>query len=147
MTLPAHVSRGLAAPFESFNRDVAMLNRFFNSGSTEAVGHAVDIREDAEQFVVDAELPGFKKCEVDITLENQRLTITAERRLEQSEYSNPQETPTYLLNERRSVPFYRAFKLPPTADEKSVSARLDNGVLTITIRKREETKPRKIVVG
>ena len=53
----------------------------------------------------------------------------------------------YLLRERRYARFQRSFTLPPTVDESSVNAKLADGVLTITLNKREETKPRKIQVG
>ena len=104
-----------------------------------------DIREDADHFYVEAELPGYKKEEIDITLENQTLTIAAERK-----YENKQENGSkgdLLLHERRYSRFLRSFTLPPTVDEGSVSAKLADGVLTLTINKREETKPRKIKVG
>ena len=52
-----------------------------------------------------------------------------------------------MLNERRCARFLRSFTLPPTVDEKSVQAKLADGVLTVTIKKREETKPRKINVN
>jgi HSP20 family protein len=53
----------------------------------------------------------------------------------------------WLLNERRYSRFLRSFTLPPTVDERSVEAKLNEGVLTITLKKREETKPRKISVS
>ena len=124
-----------------------MLNRFFanneNGGGTRLAPYGVDIREDGDTLVVEAELPGFKKDEVDITLENQTLTLSAERKVE-----NKQDGQNgYLLNERRYTRFLRSFTLPPTVDEKSVQAKLEHGVLTVTLNKREETKPRKITVA
>jgi HSP20 family protein len=80
---------------------------------------------------------------VEITLQNQTLTISAERRLEQQET----KPGNYLLNERRFTRFLRSFTLPPTVDEKKVDAKLADGVLTIMLNKREETKPRKIQVS
>ena len=53
----------------------------------------------------------------------------------------------YLLKERRYTRFQRSFTLPPTVDEQTVNAKLNDGVLTITLNKREETKPRRIQVG
>lgn len=53
----------------------------------------------------------------------------------------------HLLRERRYTRFLRSFTLPPTVNEQSVNAKLADGVLTITLNKREETKPRKISVG
>ena len=88
-------------------------------------------------------MPGFKKEEIDITLENQTLTIAAERR-----HENAQEKKgDWLLNERRYARFLRSFTLPPTVDDQKVDAKLVDGVLTVVLNKREETKPRKIKVG
>ena len=147
MTLPARVARNFAGPIETFGREFDVLSRFFNAGQGDGgarlAPYGVDIREDGDHLIVEAELPGFKKDDVDITLENQTLTIAAERREEKKD----QEEGGYLLNERRYSRFLRSFTLPPTVDEKSVQAKLENGVLTITLNKREETKPRKIAVG
>jgi HSP20 family protein len=105
----------------------------------------VDIREDQDHFYVEAELPGFKKDDIDITLENQTLTISAERSAENKE--DGQKTGELLLHERRYTRFVRSFTLPPTVDEQTVNAKLADGVLTVTLNKREETKPRKITVS
>jgi len=146
MALPTRVARGFVDPFENFTREFDVLNRFFNGGQSNGgrlAPYGVDIREDGDSLVVEAELPGFKKEEVDITLENQTLTISAERK----EETRDQKQGEYLLNERRYSRFLRSFTLPPTVDEKSVQAKLEDGVLTVSLNKREETKPRKISVG
>jgi HSP20 family protein len=148
MSLPTRVNRALAAdPFESVQRDFeSMLGRMINGrgeGASRLAPYGVDVREDGDHLYVEAELPGFKKEEVDITLENQTLTISGERR-ETPEKENKGE---WLLNERRYTRFLRSFTLPPTVSEQSVNARLENGVLTITLNKREESKPRKIAVS
>jgi HSP20 family protein len=115
--------------------------------------YGVDVREDADHIYVEAELPGFKKDEIELTLENATLTINAERR-EQREQKREKGANggqaaegEYLLRERRYTRFSRSFTLPPTVDDGKVDARLADGVLTITLNKREETKPRKIAVG
>lgn len=144
MSLPTRVVRGFVDPFENLTREFDVLNRYFNGGQgngARLAPYGVDIREDGDHLVVEAELPGFKKDEVDITLENQTLTISAEKKEEQEMKGE------YLLNERRYSRFLRSFTLPPTVDEKSVQAKLENGVLTVSLSKREETKPRKISVG
>lgn len=146
MALPTRVIRALAThPFDVAQRDFdTLMDRLFNgTGPNESFGtYAVDVREDTDHIYVDAELPGFTKDQVDITLENSMLTISAERKAEQK-----QDQPgNYLLNERRYSRFLRSFTLPPTVDEKSVQANLTDGVLHITLTKREETKPRKIEV-
>ena len=147
MSLPTRVQRNvLADPFEAAQREFDLLNRFFgSSGQTDGgrlAPYGVDIREDADHIYVEAELPGFKKDEVDITLENQTLTISAEHNADKDEKQGD-----LLLHERRYSRFLRSFTLPPTVDEKSVDAKLADGVLTITLKKREETKPRKVQVG
>jgi HSP20 family protein len=151
MALPTRVARGISNdPFEAVQREFDMLNRIFGgnqegNGNARLAPYGVDIREDGDHIYVEAELPGFKKDEVDITLENQTLTISAER----SQTSKPAEgvKGDLLLHERRYSRFLRSFTLPPTVDERTVNAKLTDGVLTITLNKREETKPRKIQVG
>jgi HSP20 family protein len=133
----------IAIPFENMRRDFdTVLNRLFNPESRTALApYPVDVREDAQQLIVEAELPGFKKEEIEITSENQTLTISANRAaVERKDPSG------YLLNERQFTRFLRSFTLPPTVDEHKVEAKMDNGILTVTLSKREETKPRKIAV-
>jgi HSP20 family protein len=150
MALPTRVSRALATtsnPFDNMHREFdTMLNRFFNpeQSTTRILPYGVDIREDADHFYVEAELPGFKKDEVDVTLENATLTISAERNAETKEGGQKGES---LLQERRWGRYVRSFTLPPTVDEQKVDAHLEHGVLTITLNKRDEVKPRKITVS
>jgi len=149
MALPTRVNRSAQYdPVEAVQRDFeTALGRFF--GGREGDGgyapYGVDVREDQDHIYVEAELPGFKKEDVDITLENQNLTISAQRREERKEGNGNKGG--YLLNERRYARFMRSFTLPPTVDEQTVDAKLNDGILTITLNKREETKPRKIQVG
>jgi HSP20 family protein len=152
MALPTRVSRTATAdPFEVVQRDFDhLLGRLFNGSSTQDGGarlapYGVDIREDQDHFYVEAELPGFKKDDVDITLENQTLSISAERKEEAK--AGEEKKGDLLLHERRYRRFLRSFTLPPTVDEQTVNAKLADGVLTITLNKREESKPRKISVA
>jgi HSP20 family protein len=148
MALPTRVQRNVFEPFESAQRELdTVLGRFFSgrdygNGITLAP-YGVDIREDADHLYVEAELPGFKKEEVDITLENQTLTISAQRNAEDKD----QKKGEWLLNERRYSRFVRSFTLPQTVSEQHVDAKLSDGVLTVTLNKREESKPRKISVS
>jgi HSP20 family protein len=144
--LPTRVARqNNGDSIEAFHREFdTALGRIFGGGDGGNLRWApfgVYVREDADHIYVEAELPGFKKDDVDITLENQTLTISAERKEEQENKGD------YLLNERRYQRFLRSFTLPPTVDEKKVDAKLNDGMLSITLNKREETKPRKIQVG
>lgn len=152
MALPTRVSRTTQAdPFEMAQRDFDhLLGRLFNGSPTAQEGgrlapYGVDVREDKDHLYVEAELPGFKKDDVEITLENQTLTIAAERREEAKQGEEKQGE--LLLHERRYRRFLRSFTLPPTVDEQTVNAKLAEGVLTVTLNKREETKPRRIAVA
>jgi HSP20 family protein len=148
MALPTRVSQGYADPFETAQREFnSVLGRLFGpqgDGGGRLAPYGVDVREDADHIYVEAELPGFRKEDVDITLENSTLTIAAERKEEQEEKDQQGD---WLLKERRYNRFLRSFTLPPTVDEKSVDAKLSDGILKITLNKREETKPRKISVA
>src|SRR5687767_200528 len=154
MALPTRVHRGqMYDPFEGAQREFdTMLNRFFGGREVAAANgsggylapYAVDVREDGDHLYVEAEMPGFKKDEIDITLENQTLTISAERREQKDQDAKKGE---HLLRERRYTRFLRSFTLPPTVDEQTVNAKLADGLLTITLNKREETKPRKVTVS
>lgn len=128
-----------------------VLNRFFGGDSVATENRVysphVDVREDGEHLIVEAELPGFKKDEVDITLEKQVLTLTAEKKVEKTEQPKEGKAGGYILRERRHTRFQRAFNLPETIDGQSVDAKLADGVLTITLNKKPETKPRKIQVS
>jgi HSP20 family protein len=153
MALPTRVARNQGYdPMESVQREFdSMLNRWWGgremTGSQQGFApYAVDVREDADHIYVDAELPGFRKEDVDITLENQTLTISAERKSETRKEPG-KEGGDLLLHERRYNRFLRSFTLPPTVNEQSVKASLQDGVLTIVLSKREETKPRKVQVS
>jgi HSP20 family protein len=136
-------------PFESMSRDLdTIVNRLAGREWAGAVlaPYAVDIREDADHLYIEAELPGFTREQVDVTLDNNTLTISASREA-------PGETPTpgahegeWLLRERRFTRFQRSFTLPNTIDESSVNAKLEHGVLSVTLDKRQEARPRKISI-
>jgi HSP20 family protein len=149
MALPTRVSRGFTDPLDLIGREFDnVLTRYFgqegDGGRTQALApFGVDIREDADHLYIEADLPGFNKDEVNVMLENQTLTIAAEHKDEKRE----QKKGDWLLNERRYSRFLRSFTLPPTVDDSKVDARLENGVLRITLNKKEETKPRKIQVS
>jgi HSP20 family protein len=136
------------SPFESVQREFdSALGRLFTGRSDNGGGYpapyGVDVHEDVDHIYVEAELPGFAKEDVQVTLENQTLTISADRK----EASRKPEKGDWLLNERRYSRFLRSFTLPPTVDQQTVNAKLQDGVLNITINKREESKPRKITIS
>jgi len=101
--------------------------------------YPVDIREDDGRLIVDAEMPGFKRDEVDVSIDNGVLTITAER--------TPHETKgTKHLTERRYTRVERSFTLPATVDESEVRAKLDDGVLHLELPQTEDNKPKRIEI-
>lgn len=130
-------------PYETMHREFdTMLNRLWSNGgeSDELIGaYPVDIREDEDHIYVEAEMPGFKKDEVDVTLEAGVLTIIGQRKLEEIKGEKH-------LTERRFTRVQRSFSLPSSVDEAKVEASLADGVLHVTLNKREEVKPRKITV-
>jgi HSP20 family protein len=171
MALPVRVSRQqYSDPYDLMRQDFGdVMGRLFGSSLFGGEGsmmapYGVDIREDADHIFVEADLPGFNKDDVDVSLENGTLTISAEKQ-EQRQTPQPHEAKgqgqksqgqpqhgggpekNYLLRERHYNRFIRSFNLPSTVDESHVNAKLDNGCLTITLNKREETKPKKITVA
>ncbi|WP_435103427.1 Hsp20/alpha crystallin family protein [Arhodomonas sp. AD133] len=102
---------------------------------------AVDIREEPNRYVIEADLPGVRPEDIDIHMEGGLLTISGSR---QSEVNESAEG--YKRVERVAGSFYRRFSLPDTADAERISARSDHGVLQVVIPKQEKTRPRRIQV-
>ncbi|MEZ4361984.1 MAG: Hsp20/alpha crystallin family protein [Kofleriaceae bacterium] len=98
-----------------------------------------DVKETAEAFVVRADLPGVEEKDVDVSIHNGVLTVTGARQSEERK-----EGESYYLYERQFGSFSRSFALPDSADAEKVEAHLREGVLTLSIGKRAEAKPRKI---
>ncbi|MFQ5526208.1 MAG: Hsp20/alpha crystallin family protein [Thermoanaerobaculia bacterium] len=103
---------------------------------------AVDVRESDDAFVFTAELPGLAKEDVAITLEENVLTLTGERKFENEETKNE-----FRRIERSYGRFTRSFTLPHEVDSEKVEAKYGEGILTVTIPKAEKTKPRKIEIS
>jgi len=117
------------------------------TGSREALSNQtstppVDIREDDEQIVVEAELPGVKRDDIDVRVEGNTLTIKAEKRFEDS----VDEKERYHRVERFYGVYQRLFTLPDEADTDKLKAKFDNGILALTIPKRESQRPKSIKV-
>lgn len=102
-------------------------------------GYPVDINEEDDQLIVDAELPGFNKDEIDVSVDDDMLTIQAERSSEPSK-GRPH------LQERRFTRVQRSFRLPSPVDPASVDAKLEGGVLHMEMKKSETEKTQKIEV-
>ena len=129
--------------------EVNALNRMFEAafgGDVLAPGTwapAVDIIETASgDVVVKAELPDMKREDIKLTFENQVLTIEGERT-----FVRANEAEKYHRVERAYGAFRRSFTLPVTVDASNVQATYRDGVLTVTLPRREETRPRQIQVN
>lgn len=101
-----------------------------------------EVKETAEGYSFKADLPGVKESDVEVTLNNNRLTISGKREAEKKE-----KTDTYYTYERSYGSFSRSFTLPAGADQNAVHADLKDGVLNVVVKKTAEAKPKKIPVG
>lgn len=127
------------------------LNRIFTTpiaaltGDSEAAAAwmpALDVYEDKETLVVQAELPGLKREDIDVSLHDGTLTISGERKA-----APRSENVEVYRAERRAGRFQRTVTLPPTVAIEKVKAGYADGVLTITLPKTEEAKPKRIDVS
>ena len=94
---------------------------------------SVDINESSDTFMITADLPGIKKSEIEVKVEENVLILNAERKIDKTK-SNEK----YHFSERRSGTFSRSFKLPKSIKEEKITADFDNGVLSIIIPKAED---------
>ncbi len=102
---------------------------------------AVDIYEDNDKYVVKAELPGMKKEDIDVSLDGNTLTISGERKQEEEK----KEGENYR-SERFFGRFQRSITLPTAVQADKIEATYKDGVLTLTLPKAEEAKPKQIQV-
>jgi HSP20 family protein len=102
----------------------------------------VDIFENKDSIVLEAELPGMNREDFELTVENNVLTLRGERRFEKKD-----EADNYHRVERAYGSFMRSFTLPQTVSSEGASAEYKNGVLRVTLHKREEVKARRIEIG
>lgn len=102
----------------------------------------VDITEDDDAFHVEAEIPGVDKDDIDVSVEGNRVSITAEAKREKEKKDEKE-----LIVERSWGRAYRAFALPTDIDGNRTEARYDKGVLSLTLPKHANGKARRIAVG
>jgi HSP20 family protein len=102
---------------------------------------AVDIREEDNRFVLEADIPGIEPSDIEITMEDGVLTLKGRREIQSRDGANG-----YRRIERVSGSFYRRFTLPDTADSEAIEARFNHGVLEVSIPKLPKVQPRRIDV-
>lgn len=103
---------------------------------------AIDLADTGEAFEVHASLPGFAKEDVDISVDDNVLTIRASRREESEENQR-----NFLRRERRLASVSRQVRLPAPVNDEGASAELRDGVLTLRLPKAEDVRPRRISVN
>jgi HSP20 family protein len=137
-------SRGLASFQDQVNRLLEDNFARDRSGSAELATWAplVDINETENEIVVKADLPDLQDKDIDVRVENNMLTIRGERKFEKDVSED-----NYLRVERSYGSFMRSFSLPNTVSTENIRAEYRNGVLTLHIAKREESKPKQIKIS
>jgi HSP20 family protein len=138
-------------PFHGLNSLQGQVNRLFEdtfnrSRASEADlatwGPAVDIYETENELVVRADLPDLEQKDIDIRVENNTLTMRGERKFDKTINQE-----NYLRVERAYGTFSRSFSLPNTVNTEAIRAEYHNGVLTVRMPKREESKPKQIKIN
>ncbi len=103
---------------------------------------AVDVYEDDKAVVLKLEVPGIEEKDLDVSVENQTLTVKGERKFEKEEKEE-----NFHRIERRYGSFFRAFTLPTTVDTEHVQASYNAGVLKLELKKKPEAQPKQIKVN
>ena len=111
-----------------------MDDNFFFDYDNNSLTPFVDINESSDAFMVSADLPGIEKSNIEVKVEDNTLILVASRHIDKSDTKEK-----FHYNERRFGTFSRSFKLPKTVKEEKITAKLDNGVLSIVIPKAEDT--------
>lgn len=122
-----------------------IMDEFFNdvvSKRRDNFVPSIDVSETDDKFLIAAELPGMKKDDINISLENGRLSISGERQFEKEE-----EGKTYHRVETRYGSFNRSFQLPDNVDEESINATYEDGLLNIAINKSENKVKKQIEIS
>jgi HSP20 family protein len=132
-------------PFETLPTEFKLfedtVNRLLTNNTTRPWAPAVDILENENDLVLKADVPEVDMKDIDIQIENGTLTLKGQRKFEEEKKGTG-----YHRIERSYGSFARSFALPETVDPENVKAEYKNGVLTITLGKKEIAKPRTVKV-
>jgi HSP20 family protein len=138
-------------PFRELSTIQDRMNRLFQDTyspgrdeglSSSAFLPAADVYEDENHITLKLEIPGVDEKDLDIRVENNTLIVRGERKFEREEKEE-----NFRRLERQYGTFVRSFALPPTVDPDKIEANYDKGVLTLSMPKRAEAKPKQIQVG
>ena len=133
--------RSIARDPYSFARDLLGWDPFLSARPTSAFVPAFEVKETTDSYVLRADVPGVEEKDLDVAVHNGVLTVSGSRSAEERKHGE-----SYALYERQYGSFTRSFSLPETADGERIEAKLDAGVLTLTVAKKVEAKPRKITI-
>ena len=122
-------------------RELLSWDPFFVGRPASAFAPAFEVKETTDAFILKADLPGVAEADLDISVHSNVLTVSGSRQSEERK-----EGETFALYERQFGSFSRSFSLPDMADGERIDAKLEHGVLTLSIAKKAEAKPRKIAV-
>ena len=139
---PARTQRNVLPSFNQFvedffNNDLSEWRRS-NFSSTNTTVPKVNVKEDDDTFMIEMAAPGMKKEDFQVRLHNDLLTISSESKRENEE----EEEGKYTRREYAYHSFQRSFTLPASADGEKIEAKYEDGVLKLSIPKREEAKPK-----
>jgi HSP20 family protein len=134
-------TRPVARDPYSIARELLNWDPFFTARPASAFSPAFEVKETNDSFVLRADVPGVDEKDLDVAVHNGLLTVSGSRQSEERK-----EGESYALYERQYGSFSRSFALPDMADGERIEANLENGVLTLTIAKKAEAKPRKIAI-
>jgi len=115
------------------------LSRFSEDGS---ISPRLNVVETEKSYEIEAELPGVKKEDVKVAIENQRVTIEGEAKREEQQ----REGENLLYTERSARKFVRSFMLPSEVDDANAQARMENGVLTLSLPKKQASAAKRLTV-
>ena len=133
-TLQDRINRAFRESYREGGQDESL--------ATSSFAPAVDVYEDEHNVTLKIEVPGIDEKDIDVSLENNTLTVHGERKIEKEEKEE-----NYRRVESQYGSFTRTFNLPPTVDSEKVSATYDKGVLKVTLPKKAEAKPKQIKVS
>jgi HSP20 family protein len=123
-----------------------LMNSIWSEGGAGSVPWAMpaEVVETADEVRISLEVPGFREEDLEITLENNILTVSGEKRMEREEHVKDTD---YRLTERRYGRFERSFAVPHTVQGDDCEASYADGVLTLRLPRVEEARPRRIQIG
>ena len=140
-------------PFEELNQMRNQILRFSNALKKDmnqeccaGVFPLINMTEDTSNYFVSAELPGIKAEDLDISITDDRLAISGERKITQDVKSTENESLKYHRREREVGKFSRMINFPKQVDASKTEAKMAEGVLTVTLPKTEAAKPKRITV-